>query len=386
MSDFKTYARQFRDHSKKFSLPKLRKSYSPLTTSKSSPKSSSPQPAEIKKSLSSEKLPTFGNSSSRLKLLLQLDPGKSSNHPCGMVKAYGANSCRGRHHNEDRVSIIYNLPSPANIGDDSWPKSSFFALYDGHSGKECVNYLKKQLKCQIFSDPNYPFSPRKALASAFANTDQEFLKLAKENGDFSGSCALVTLIIGDKCYLANTGDSRAILSANSGKSLFVLNAEHRPTISTEHERIVNAGGSVFNEYAHDDKGNNVYVGEVLVNPGKLTVSRSFGDLDAKDLEYGGNPNVIICEPDVKYFKIKIEHDFIALVSAPLVRSMGNRDIVETINKHLMGAAGDYGKYLLDGIREVFNEAIYRGCDKNMTIIVIALKGVKKIAQEVSKIV
>lgn len=29
----------------------------------------------------------------------------------------------------------------------------------------------------------------------------------------SGSCAIVSLVVGDICYIANVGDSRAILSA-----------------------------------------------------------------------------------------------------------------------------------------------------------------------------
>jgi protein phosphatase PTC2/3 len=29
-------------------------------------------------------------------------------------------------------------------------------------------------------------------------------------------------------------------------------------------------------------------------------------------ELGGNPNVVICEPEIKSFKIQEEHDFIVL--------------------------------------------------------------------------
>jgi len=47
-------------------------------------------------------------------------------------------------------------------------------------------------------------------------------------------------------------------------------------------------------------------------PGRLSVCRTFGDIDAKMEKRGGNPNVVIATPDIKSFKITDEHDFIIM--------------------------------------------------------------------------
>lgn len=51
-----------------------------------------------------------------------------------------------------------------------------------------------------------------------------------------------------------------------------------------------------------------------VHPGKLSVSRTIGDLEAKLIKHGGNPNVVISEPEIKIYKLKEEYDFIILAS------------------------------------------------------------------------
>ena len=45
---------------------------------------------------------------------------------------------------------------------------------------------------------------------------------AQEIYDKSGSCAIIILIVEKECFVANVGDSRAILSAESGLRLFDL--------------------------------------------------------------------------------------------------------------------------------------------------------------------
>jgi hypothetical protein len=39
-------------------------------------------------------------------------------------------------------------------------------------------------------------------------------------------------------------------------------------------------------------------------PGRLSVSRTIGDISAKLPKYGGNPKCVVCKPDVIEFNLK----------------------------------------------------------------------------------
>jgi len=54
-------------------------------------------------------------------------------------------------------------------------------------------------------------------------------------------------------------------------------------------------------------------GPFRVLPGRLSVSRTFGDIEAKLEKYGGKPGVITAKPEISQFTInENEHDFIVL--------------------------------------------------------------------------
>jgi len=51
--------------------------------------------------------------------------------------------------------------------------------------------------------------------------------------DKSGSCAIVLIIVGDTCYIANVGDSRAVMSGDEGKKVYTLSRDHKPSDENE---------------------------------------------------------------------------------------------------------------------------------------------------------
>ena len=69
------------------------------------------------------------------------------------------------------------------------------------------------------------------------------------------------------------------------------------------------------------------VGPHRVFPGRLSVSRTIGDIEAKVARYGGNPKVVIPTPDIKSFKIRNNYDFIVMCCDGVFEKLSNTDVV-----------------------------------------------------------
>jgi protein phosphatase PTC2/3 len=67
-----------------------------------------------------------------------------------------------------------------------------------------------------------------------------------------------------------------------------------------------------------------------VFPGRLSVSRTFGDIEAKRPRYGGNPNVIICDPEIRVFKLKDNFDFFLIGCDGIFERMSNKQIIDCV--------------------------------------------------------
>jgi len=194
------------------------------------------------------KTPVFEQPQAQTGPLLNFVKAKFGAKVHGMVSSYAANTHQGisRNYNEDRVTIIMNIARPnGKIHLGEWPLCSFFAVYDGHGGNLCADFLKDKLHSIVISHESFPHDPAQALTSGCLEAERLFTMTATARHpvhDHSGSCAIICLIVADQCYLANVGDSRAIMSADRGRKLLLLSRDHRPSEETEIARIVAAGG------------------------------------------------------------------------------------------------------------------------------------------------
>ena len=160
---------------------------------------------------------------------MTFDTSRTSIKRNGVVRGYAANTHQGliRNYNEDRVSIILNIvePDERKEGPQSelrkpWPICSFFGVYDGHGGAKCADYLRDNLHSFVVKEPCFVDDPREAIRQGFAKAEQdwidnhatEFKSGHRTLVDRSGSCAIVVIIVEEMCYVANVGDSRAVMS------------------------------------------------------------------------------------------------------------------------------------------------------------------------------
>jgi protein phosphatase 2C family protein 2/3 len=107
---------------------------------------------------------------------------KISSKAQGYVAAYAANTHNGtsRNYNEDRISIVLDLKKPGSKPDEPLgpgiKQASFFAVFDGHGGHGCAEFLRDNLHNIIANQPSFPSNPEKALFAGFQEAEDTFMR------------------------------------------------------------------------------------------------------------------------------------------------------------------------------------------------------------------
>ncbi len=107
---------------------------------------------------------------------------------------------------EDCHRIIRSLEGDENI--------SYFGVYDGHGGRQIVDFLEESLEKNIYKElkmsDDAGISER--LSRAFLITDMQSKKLNITTSGATAVCAVLVSNGNDReLYVANVGDSRAVL-------------------------------------------------------------------------------------------------------------------------------------------------------------------------------
>lgn len=225
--------------------------------------------------------------------------------------------------------------------------SAYFAIYDGHGGREAVEPVQRRLH-ELFAEEleRANSSPRESFERAYSRMDSE---LESRRCLYVGSTAITCLVCRDAAtgrrmlYTANAGDSRALLYRR-GVGAVRLSYDHKASDEGEARRV-------------NDNGGFIACKRVL---GVLSISRAFGDFALK--------HVVISEPFTSAEELRDDDDtHLILACDGLFDVMSDEEVVRLVTEE-------------DALREdaqaaaeaLVKRALREGSTDNISVMVVRL--------------
>lgn len=236
------------------------------------------------------------------------------------------------------------------------------AVFDGHNGSEAADHCSRELPRALLDvlhskrawetapdDTSVPM----ALASAFHSVDLNMMSAQASVPIDVGTTACAVAVGGNDLWVANAGDSRAVL--RSAEGALQLSDDHKPMRPDEYRRITEAGGHVTH-YPLDTP-------RVM---GMLNLSRSLGDWHSRPY--------VIATPEVSRCQLGKGDAYIIVASDGVWDVVKSDEATSVVDAHLDGRAPRRAAARAAALRRLHDLARHRGSTDNLTAILLDLDG------------
>eukprot|EP01128_Nolandella_sp_AFSM9_P010653 TRINITY_DN73_c6_g1_i3.p1 TRINITY_DN73_c6_g1~~TRINITY_DN73_c6_g1_i3.p1 ORF type:complete len:435 (+),score=42.00 TRINITY_DN73_c6_g1_i3:140-1444(+) len=242
-----------------------------------------------------------------------------------------ADSIGRRRTMEDEIVILGRGPRSLYFED-------YFAVFDGHAGTEASGFASRTVHEHLDKFVRTNMDVSEAIRQSFLATDKKMGEL----GMHAGTCALVAFFQNQTMFVANLGDSRAVLGSRGGVCRRI-SEDHKPLVPKERERIERQGGFVK------------VVNGIARVMGELAVCRALGDSHLKPY--------VSAQPDVFDVPLLGQESFLILACDGIWDEVEDEEAAEIVYK-----TNDP----LTASQQILKLAHSRGSTDNLSIIVIYL--------------
>ncbi|XP_021727736.1 probable protein phosphatase 2C 35 [Chenopodium quinoa] len=275
--------------------------------------------------------------------------------------------------NQDCYCIRTRLCGNSNI--------HFFGVFDGHGqfGAQCSNFAKDRLVEILSNDSSLLKDPIKAYNDAFLRTNEE-LHNSDIDDAMSGTTAITALVIGNTLYVANVGDSRAVIALKKGNQIIAqdLSRDQTPFRQDEYERVKLCGARVLSvdqveglkdptvqtwgdEETEGSDPPRLWV-ENGMYPG-TAFTRSVGDSTAENIG-------VIAAPEVSVVQLTPDHLFFVIASDGVFEFLPSQAVVDLVSSN---------QDPRDACSEIVGESYklwltHESRTDDITIIIVHIKG------------
>lgn len=256
----------------------------------------------------------------------------------------------GRASMEDCATVMVSSMSQA-------PTYTVCAVFDGHNGGDVAVHCKDMLPVEIMRRVRPHLRPSKktaaaalsksqmhmipkSFAEAFHAVDHAVQARADLPND-QGSTACVAMLGAGELWVANAGDSRAILRTHTG--VIDMSRDHKPMRADEHRRITEAGGTI----TFDDCPRIMHT---------LNLSRSIGDAYMRPY--------VIPTPEMAHVYLAPGDRYILLATDGLWDVLSSEQVAQHMDLHLDDVQ--------QGLLSLLKGARDRGSTDNLTAMYVPI--------------
>ncbi|KHN00444.1 Hypothetical protein glysoja_000112 [Glycine soja] len=232
---------------------------------------------------------------------------------------------------------------------DTGPYGTFVGVYDGHGGPETSRYVCDHLFQHLkrFASEQKSMS-EEVIRKAYQATEEGFLSVVTKQWPMNpqiaavGSCCLVGVICGGILYIANLGDSRAVLGRVVRATGEVLAIQ----LSSEHNVAIESVRQEMHSLHPDDSKIVVLKHNVWRVKGLIQISRSIGDVYLKKAEFNKEPlyakfrvregfkrPILSSDPSISVHELQQHDQFLIFASDGLWEHLSNQDAVDIVQNN-----------------------------------------------------
>ncbi|KAG8474259.1 hypothetical protein CXB51_033711 [Gossypium anomalum] len=256
------------------------------------------------------------------------------------------------------------------------PCGTFVGVYDGHGGPETSRFINEHLFQHLkrFTSEQQTMSVD-VIRKAYQATEEGFLSLVTKQWPMKpqiaavGSCCLVGVICGGTLYIANLGDSRAVL----GRAVKATGEVLAIQLSAEHNVCIESVRQELQSLHPDDSQIVVLKHNVWRVKGLIQVSRSIGDVYLKKAEFNREPlyskfrlreplkrPILSADPSISVHQLQPHDQFVIFASDGLWEHLSNQEAVDMVQNH--PRSGSARRLVKTALKEAANKREMRYSD------------------------
>lgn len=252
----------------------------------------------------------------------------------------GVASCQGSRPSMEDADLVTYDRIETKRGDFQF---DLFGVFDGHGGANASSFVKQHLNNYLIAELKSHCQDGLTEEGIYHSLKECCKKLDADYLGHDGTTATIALILNNRLWVANVGDSRTILVNRDGTAIQASD-DAKPSIDRWKTKIEKVGGQVLFDRVN----------------GQLAVGRAIGDKNVK-----GNKGVCCISPNPTITSYPLDFEYLVLACDGLYDVATTNEVGAAIK-----AMHDKGESAENMAKRLVHSAIQRGSKDNVSVIVI----------------